>query len=297
MIASTGLAAGSERAELVEAARTDAAIAIAAAGVDVRVLDDIGELEDVRRLYERIWRTGAQNPPVTADLLRAMVKGGSYVSGAYRDDQLVGACFGFFAPPHLRALHSHIAGVDPQVQARGVGLALKLHQRAWTLANGGHKITWTFDPLVRRNAWFNLAKLSADVAEYLPDFYGPMDDDINRADPTDRVLVCWPLTAPAVAAACAGTARAIDAAALRDAGATVALEVAASGGPLSRPARGRTVLVGVPDSIEGLRLDDPRGAADWRAALREVLGGLLDQGATVRGFDRAGWYVVDRPDQ
>ncbi|MBU2696941.1 GNAT family N-acetyltransferase [Pimelobacter sp. 30-1] len=271
-----------------------AAEAIAASGVEIRTLDDIADLEAVRRLYEHIWRTGASNPPVTADLLRALAKAGSYVSGAYDGDELVGACFGFFAAPGTDALHSHIAGVLPQVRARKVGFALKLHQRAWALEHGASAVTWTYDPLIRRNSWFNLGKLAADAVEYLPDFYGPMDDDINRADPTDRLLVRWPLLAPAVADACSGTQRTLDAAALRTAGAVVALETSAAGGPIVRPSYGRTVLVGVPADIEALREHDASLAAQWRGALREVLGGLLAGGARVTGFDREGWYVVER---
>lgn len=268
--------------------------AIAASGVEIRTLDAIADLEAVRRLYERIWRTGASNPPITADLLRALAKAGSYVSGAYDGDELVGACFGFFGAPGRETLHSHIAGVLPQVRARRVGFALKLHQRAWALEQGASAITWTYDPLIRRNSWFNLGKLAADAVEYLPDFYGPMDDDINRTDPTDRLLVRWPLRAPGVAAACAGTPRLLDGAALRRAGAVVALETSAAGGPIVRPSYGRTVLVGVPEDVEALREQDASLAAQWRSALREVLGGLLAGGARVRGFDREGWYVVER---
>jgi predicted GNAT superfamily acetyltransferase len=57
------------------------------------------------------------------------------------------------------------------------------------------------------------------------------------------------------------------------------------------------VLVGVPADIEGMRETDPRRAADWRVALREVMGALLADGATVRGFDRAGWYIIDRQER
>lgn len=279
-------------------AEADAARAAASSGVAVRTLDEVADLEAVRRLYEQIWRTGSAAPPVTADLLKAMAKAGSYVSGAYAGDQLVGACFGFFAAPSRNALHSHIAGVLAGTRARSVGYALKLHQRAWALAQGTREISWTYDPLIRRNAWFNLGKLAADVDEYLPNFYGRIDDEINRSDDTDRVLVRWSLTADAVVTACAGVPRGVDAGAERQAGAQVALEASAAGGPLQRAVVGRTVLVGVPEDIETLRDQDPGGAAQWRVALREVLGGLMAEGARVRGFDRAGWYVVDRaPDR
>lgn len=279
---------------LVDDAFAIADAAAEATGIEIRDLDAISDLEEVRRLYEHIWRTGASNPPITADLLRAMAKAGSYISGAYEGGVLVGACFGFFSAPARETLHSHIAGVLDRMQARNVGFALKLHQRAWSLSRGAAAVSWTYDPLVRRNAYFNIAKLAADAVEYLPNFYGPMDDDINRSDDTDRVLIRWPLAEAEVIAACSGTSRRADAVSIRAAGGTVALEASAAGGPIIRPVVGTTVLVGVPADIEALREQDPGLAADWRGALREVLGGLLGDGAVVRGFDRGGWYVVER---
>jgi predicted GNAT superfamily acetyltransferase len=58
-----------------------------------------------------------------------------------------------------------------------------------------------------------------------------------------------------------------------------------------------TVLVGVPADIEGMRDTDPERAAEWRLAVRDVLSALLDDGATVRGFDRDGWYIIDRQER
>jgi predicted GNAT superfamily acetyltransferase len=268
--------------------------AAASAGVTVRVLNHIGDLEAVRRLYEAVWHTGARNPPVTADLLKALAKAGSYVSGAYVGDVLVGACFGFFTAPEHDALHSHITGVLRDARASHVGFALKLHQRAWTLDAGAAAVTWTFDPLIRRNAWFNLSKLAADVVEYLPDFYGPLDDDINRKDPTDRLLVRWALRTPAVVEACAGHPRETKSVASEQV--VTVLEESASGGFIRRKPTSGVVRLGVPADVEELRERDPGCAADWRRAVREVLGGLLASGARVRGFDRDGAYVVERSD-
>ncbi|MEV8637095.1 GNAT family N-acetyltransferase [Streptosporangium sp. NPDC051023] len=278
----------------VDAACAVAEAAAHTAGIDIRLLDSVSELEAVRRLYERIWRTGENNPPVTADLLRAMSKVGGYVSGAFDEGELVGACFGFFSPPAREALYSHIAGVSARMQGRNVGFALKLHQRAWAMTRGVGEICWTYDPLIRRNAYFNIAKLAADPDEYLPNFYGPMDDDINRSDDTDRIMVRWRLESPDAEAACEGRPRPADAKAARARGAAVALSVSAEGGPVAGRADARTVLVGVPADVETLRQSDPDRAAQWRRAVRDVLGELLAQGARVRGFDRAGWYIVDR---
>ncbi len=256
--------------------------------VDIRLLEEVGDLEAVRRLYERIWRTGATGSPVTADFLRALAKAGGYVSGAWEDGELVGACFGFFAPPAREALHSHIAGVLAKAQGRNIGFALKVHQRAWALEHGAREIWWTFDPLIRRNAHFNLVKLGAEATEYLPDFYGPMDDDVNRADPTDRLFVRWRLSSPDVEAACAAGPRT----------ATVSGEALLGKGPDQEPRVGRTsakvVTVAVPDDIEALREREPALASAWRMAVRDVLGGLMDDGGTVIGFDRAAGYLVER---
>lgn len=279
------------------ASLASAEAAALSAGIDIRPLEDVSDLEAVRRLYERIWRTGENNPPVTADLLRAMAKAGSYVSGAFDEGELVGACFGFFAPPAHRALHSHIAGVVAEMQGRNVGFALKLHQRAWAIARGVEEISWTYDPLVRRNAHFNVGKLAADASEYLPNFYGPMDDDINRSDDTDRVLLRWSLNSPRVEAACALRPRRADANAARMAGAATALGCSSGGRPVAGRSDSATVLVAVPDDIEALRLTDPGCAAEWRAALRDALGGLLDDGARITGFDRSGWYIVEREEK
>lgn len=274
----------------LEAAWAAADAASRASSVEIRTVDDIEVLHGVQRLYERVWRTGPAGTPVTADMLRAMAKAGSYVSGAFDGDDLVGACFGFFGPPARRVLHSHIAGVDDRMRGRSVGFAMKLHQRAWAMQCGAEDITWTFDPLIRRNAYFNLHKLAATADEYLPSFYGPMDDDINRADDTDRVLIRWRLSSFDVVSACAGVPSG------GTSGARPVLEPSPAGRPVARTAGGGTVLVGVPADIEAMRLEDPRTAADWRIALRESLGALMAEGARVRGFDRAGWYIVDRKD-
>jgi predicted GNAT superfamily acetyltransferase len=57
---------------------------------------------------------------------------------------------------------------------------------------------------------------------------------------------------------------------------------------------GDTVLVAVPPDVETLRATNPAAATEWRHAVREVLGGLLAAGGRVTGFDKSGWYVVER---
>ena len=256
-----------------------------AAGVSVRELTGIDELNRAVGLLAAIWGRSA-NPPMTVELLRAFGKAGNYVAGAFDGDCLVGACVGFFHAPASDALHSHIAGVAAAATGRSIGFALKLHQRAWALLRGVSEIAWTFDPLVARNAYFNLAKLGARPVEYLPNFYGPMSDAINGDEDTDRLLVSWRLRDRADGDAVVedgGTA-----------GAVPALSVADDGSPVPGRLDGATSLVAVPHDIERLRVTDPVMARRWRGAVREALTGLVRGGGRIDGFDRAGWYVVRR---
>ena len=194
----------------VEAADTATRAAEAGAGVHVRELADLPDLAAACALFDQIWQPGPDGQSALhADLLRALTKAGNYAAGAYDavTGDLVGACMGFFGPPAEASLHSHIAGVLPGALRRSVGFALKVHQRAWCLHRGVRTMHWTFDPLIRRNAYFNLVKLGARPAEYLPDFYGAINDSINGSAETDRILVRWDLLSDRVAAACAGIAR------------------------------------------------------------------------------------------
>jgi predicted GNAT superfamily acetyltransferase len=276
---------------LADQALADAFAVADRAGIRLRELTELGDLQAVCRLYDGIWPSDPNDPPINTELLRALTKAGNYAGGAYDGDTLVGACVGFFGPPADQAIHSHIAGVSAGAVGRGVGYALKLHQRGWALTRGVRTISWTFDPLVRRNAYFNLVKLAATATEYLPNFYGGTLDPI---DESDRLLVHWDLAAGQVAAACAGTPRHVDARAARSAGAIVGLGCGDDDAPASGSLDGESVLVAVPSDIETLRRTDPARARDWRVAVREVLGALMAGGARLTGFDKAGWYVVTR---
>ncbi|WP_327000874.1 GNAT family N-acetyltransferase [Dactylosporangium sp. NBC_01737] len=263
-----------------------------AAGVTVREITDDEDFQAMHRLFDGIWRPDPGNQPVSAVLLRAFSKSDNYVAGAYDGTELVGACVAFFGPPAQATMHSHVAGVVQGGGRRAVGFALKTHQRSWALHRGLRTISWTYDPLVSRNAYFNLTKLAATPAEYLTNFYGGMNDGLNGADETDRLLVSWDLAAPAVDAACAGRPAVRTAAQELAGGAVIGLGRAADGSPAAGDLDGHTVLVAAPPDIETLRRGDPAAAHTWRIAVRETLGTLMARGRRVAGFDRAGWYIV-----
>ncbi|MGW6056722.1 GNAT family N-acetyltransferase [Streptomyces sp. NPDC055189] len=252
----------------------------------VRELHDLHELEGANTLFEKIWGSAPGSSPMGVEQMRALSHAGNYVAGAFDGGQLVGASVAFFAAPAGEALHSHVTGALPRHQA---GLALKLHQREWALERGLRRITWTYDPLVRRNAHFNLTKLGGRPVEYLTSFYGPMDDEINGGDDTDRALIAWELNDPAALAAAAS--RTLPVTVPDDAATALAVR---DSWPVIGRSDAATLLVEVPPDIEGLRRTDPAAAKAWRLAMREVLGTLLAEGARVTGFHDRTSYVVTR---
>lgn len=248
-------------------AARDAERAAQAAGVSVRELTGIAEQAAAIRVLSEIWQRAPENPPVPPELLRAMSKAGNYIGGAFADDELIGVAIAFHTDPDRHAMHSHIAGVSAAHAGRSVGFALKQHQRAWSLARGIDVIEWTFDPLVARNAYFNISKLGAHPAEYLTNFYGEMSDGRNSDDETDRLLVKWQLRSDAAIASASGVSA------------------------LAAPEPG-DVFIAVPDDIERIRREDRGAAQQWRRNVRERLTALLDAGGSIVGFDRTDGYLV-----
>lgn len=145
-------------------------------------------------------------------------------------------------------------------------------------------MTWTFDPLVARNAYFNLRKLGGTSSEYLTDHYGDMSDGLNRGQPSDRMLLNWNLLGSPQAAFPAPEP-------------TFAVLARGPHGPmvdLDLPPGLDRVRLELPSDIEELRLRQPELASAWRSALRTAALALLTDGWQLVDFDRSGYYVAER---
>lgn len=283
--------------DVAEAARAAASRAAEAVGVRVVELQGIDRMRAAAELFDEVWgRHRAAGSILAPEMLVAMEHAGCQVSGAFRDDRLVGATAAIVGldDAHRPVLHSHVTGVRADLAGSGVGWALKQHQRAWCLERGLTVVRWTFDPLIRRNAVFNLVKLGARVVAYEEDRYGRMQDARNAGLPTDRLVASWDLTERRVALAAGGRAAEPDLARLRSAGAAERLTVGPDGDPELHPADGPHLLLAIPEDVEAIRADDPALAELWAAAVRVALGGALADGYRVTGFARDGWYVLAR---
>lgn len=251
--------------------------------VSIQELHDLTDMRAACDLFRLIWGRNGGDPPVVPELLKAVSHSGGYVAGAWDQGHLVGASMAFLGRHEDELiLHSHITGLHPDAQGRGVGVVLKRHQQQWAAARGVHAITWTFDPLVRRNGRFNLTTLGANAVAYLPDFYGVMADALNGGDPTDRCVARWGVDA--------ATRPDLDVEALRSRGAELAL-VEQAGRPVALTATASIRLISTPPDIVAMRVSDPAASLAWRVASREAFSRAFDDGLVGIGVTKDGWYV------
>jgi predicted GNAT superfamily acetyltransferase len=175
--------------------------------------ESMNAVEDLQRL---VW-PGNETEVVPAHMLLAAVHNGGIVIGAFdlmhtetqpSEDKntadensskgalLVGFVFGFPGiyptPDGPRLKHSsHMLGVHPSYRDQGIGFALKRAQWQMVRHQGLDRITWTFDPLMSRNAYLNISRLGAVCNTYKQEVYGVMRDGLNAGIPSDRFQVDW----------------------------------------------------------------------------------------------------------
>lgn len=153
----------------------------------VRDLDSAELQQQAARLYRRVF--GYQDPDVglSPPLLTALLRnGGSVVGAVGPDGNLLGFAYGMRGADSEHAYHySQAAVVGPDSQGLGLGRELKLAQARVARATGLRFMRWSYDPVVSRNAHFNLDVLGAVGRWFVDDFY--------LREHSDRVVVEWDL--------------------------------------------------------------------------------------------------------
>jgi predicted GNAT superfamily acetyltransferase len=246
-----------------------------AAGVELRQLTSLTDADGIVEVLVATW---GDHQVVPREMIRALVESGTVPYGAVAGERLIGYVLGWAGVDAAEGLHvhSHMLAALPDRRHSGVGFALKLAQRAQALEAGIHVVRWTFDPLVARNAYFNLHKLGAVVDRFERDFYGEMTDAVNRGDRSDRFVVRWDLDRPP------GPVEEgpVDL--------PVALRRGADGGPETLESTvDRGAILEVPAEYGELRERSADAGAAWRDAIAGAAERCLGAGLVGTAFERA----------
>ncbi len=236
----------------------------------IRPLETLEEREACVALQEETWGRDFRDR-VPGSILMVAQEVGGVASGAFQGDELVGFVFGLTGVREGRLVHwSDMLAVRPSQRGKGLGLALKLHQRERLLGVGVETVLWTFDPLESRNAHLNLRRLGAIARTYHRDLYGPPDSPLHTGLGTDRLVAEWPIASERVRRRLAGRpADPVEDATL--------LNPPRAGGPFPRPSErvaapaGPAVRVAVPRDIQRLKSEDGDLAGAWRSNVRDAL--------------------------
>ena len=255
-------------------------------GLVLRPLVSTADYDEAVALQDDIWGAGFSDR-VPASILRVAQKVGGVTAGAFdARGRMLGFVFGLTGVRDGTLVHwSDMLAVREEARGMRLGERLKHYQRDIVRAMGVEKMFWTFDPLVARNAHFNLNRLGASIAEYLPNFYGSNTGSIlHGALPTDRFVAEWPI---------GGAAPQGGATSPRAPGTRAPAEAPVATTVTGDEIRNVTpfpdaplVLVPVPSDIESVLLSHPDQALTWRLATRAAVTHYLGRGYRVTGFRR-----------
>jgi predicted GNAT superfamily acetyltransferase len=260
----------------------------------IHVLETPEEMTAVEDLQRLVWSC-PDIEIVPKDMLLAAVHNGGLVVGAFVGKDLVGASFGFpgfYTTPDGPRLkhHSHILAVHPDWRSKGIGFALKRAQWQMVRKQGIDRVTWTYDPLLSRNAYLNIARLGAVCSTYLRSEYGQMHDGLNAGLPSDRFQVDWWLNTERVGRRLSRRSRPTLTLAHYRAAEANLLEASLEGEPVVRPPEevpflmGALLLVEIPTDFLALKAIDLSLARDWRYYTREVFEKAFAAGYLVTDF-------------
>ncbi|HID86930.1 MAG TPA: hypothetical protein EYP55_06060 [Anaerolineae bacterium] len=263
--------------------------------------------EEVQR---RAWSILDDTEVVPLHLLVTAQKNGGLVLGAFDEEgRMIGFLFGFLGRTEEGKLKhcSHMMGVVPEAQGRGVGYALKLRQRDFALSQGLDLVTWTYDPLEGLNAFLNIAKLGVICQTYLRDVYGQLADGLNVGLSSDRFQVEWWIRSRRVEERLAQGGRRLRLEEVLAEGARLANTTERDPSGLLRPVgwerslTAETLLVEIPARFQEIKAADMDLAREWRAHTREVFERYFAAGYTVcefisqvQGGQRRNFYLLKR---
>ena len=269
----------------------------------IHIIDTPEEMTKVEHLQSLVW-PGSETEIVPAHLMLTAAHNGGLVLGAYIGDELVGLLFGFPGlydlPDGPQVKHcSHLLGVHPDYRDSGIGFALKRAQWQMVRKQGINRITWTYDPLMSRNANLNISRLGAVCNTYKREEYGEMRDGLNVGLPSDRFQVDWWLNTKRVERRLSRRPRGrLDLVHYEAANTQILYRVKRTPEGWDQPSEeydqpeSSLVMIEIPSDFLSLKMADFGLARTWRVFSRQVFETCFSRGYLVTDFifDRSGDY-------
>lgn len=265
--------------------------------IRIQPIESIAQMKALEKLQQDVWGWSDLDTTPLMNFIIMKELGGTLI-GAFDGEKVVGFAFGFVGWDGGHAIfHSHMLAVHPAYREHGIGLRLKLAQRADALEKGFEHITWTFDPLQSTNAHLNFHKLGVVSSKYKVNFYGDQSSSpLHRSIGTDRLWVDWFIRSQRVADRVqARQEREIDLEHIER-----LIQVGSNGEPVRRAdLDGRSGMIEIPERISALQRENPTAAVAWREATRAAFLDAFAAGYVVDDFFRldqngAGGYLLAR---
>ncbi len=264
--------------------------------VSIREFASLADYDACVALQDETWGHGFSER-VPGAILRVAQKIGGVSAGAFdATGRMLGFVFGMTGVQHGELVHwSDMLAVRPEARGLGLGERLKAYQRDFVRPHGVHRMLWTADPLVARNAHFNINHLGAFPVEYVENMYGDNTGSVlHGAMPTDRFVYHWDLDRDS-ATVRSGRADA------DDASIPTAISVAPGGTPVAVPTvDAARVRISVPHDLTAVQSASAERALAWRIAVRAAFITRFAQGLVVTRFvrgrdDALPYYVLSTP--
>ena len=232
--------------------------------VQIRRAQGVEDYQKVVELEKQVWGyTDSADLAAVPILMIANRFGGAVLVAEEPSGRMVGfsmANLGWIPGNEEKKLFwwSHMTAVVDDYRNKGLGLQLKLRQREEALASGIDEIHWTFDPLQKLNAHFNLRKLGVIVRSYEENVYGYSSSTLHQGLPTDRFVAEWRLKADRV-----------------------------------KTHDDKSVRIEIPENINELRRTDLAAAKDWQDRVRAACQRYFSEGYVITDFV-GGAYLLSR---
>jgi predicted GNAT superfamily acetyltransferase len=264
--------------------------------ITYREIRESQHLEAIVDLQGVVWQSSDRESTPHNTLLAIIHRSGSII-GAFDGERVIGFTLAFISRfDDTFGMWSHMAAVHPDYQRQGIGFQLKHEHRLWCLREGYRLMKWTFDPLQRGNANFNLRQLGGYSNSYHVNFYGAMTDGLNQGMPSDRLEITWDMLSERVTASAQQTLPLVT----TDYPARAFLLTQNADQSPKRSEQNLTQpyhFAEIPYDINTLKQNQMDLALDWRFALRDVMLRVLEEGYRVVDFvtqDGRCWYVFEK---